>query len=151
MSEGRGTTKALEVIGHPDLCPFAFMEEVKKWLNHFNCVGAHLRPIFFRPMFQKHGEKNCGGVQIHITDEKVFNGWYWGQLLLRVSRICLGEKFKWTGPPYEYDHIHLPIDLIQGTNKVRKWHEEYSEIEQLQKIEGINREEFLVGRTFLYE
>jgi uncharacterized protein YbbC (DUF1343 family) len=84
LSEGRGTTQPLEIVGHPKIEPFSFYE------NHFSKVvknskleGFAPRPITFLPTFQKHSNKVCGGIQIHIINKKIFKPWRVGQLVLR--------------------------------------------------------------------
>jgi uncharacterized protein YbbC (DUF1343 family) len=68
MSEGRGTTRPFELVGAPYIHP----DDYGAALQALNLPGVYFRPSVFLPTFQKHGGKACGGVQIHVTDRKVF-------------------------------------------------------------------------------
>src|SRR5204862_1644142 len=63
LSEGRGTTRPLEVFGAPDIDARAVMAEMERlapqWLQ-----GCKLRDCWFEPTFHKHAKQLCNGVQI---------------------------------------------------------------------------------------
>ena len=59
LSEGRGTTRPLEVFGAPDIDARAVII-APQWLR-----GCRLRNCWFEPTFHKHVGKRCNGVQIH--------------------------------------------------------------------------------------
>ncbi|MGI9178292.1 MAG: exo-beta-N-acetylmuramidase NamZ family protein, partial [Pirellulales bacterium] len=67
LSEGRGTTRPLELLGSPDLDGAALIREVERlapaWMS-----GCRLRPCWFEPVFHKHAGRRCGGLQIHVDD-----------------------------------------------------------------------------------
>ncbi len=117
ISEGRGTTRSLEIIGHPEIEPFSFLEEITPALKKLN--GFILRPTVFKPTFQKHQNQSCGGFQIHVTNEKQFRPWMLSQFLCAQFKLKLGKSFLWKVPPYEYEYEKMPIDLINGTDKIR--------------------------------
>ncbi len=142
LSEGRGTTKSLEVVGHPALDPFAFTDKVHSVFKRVNAKGFVLRPFYFEPVYQKHQNKMCGGFQIHVTDRESFLPWMTGQILLRELREFLNGLFEWKSPPFEYDDIHLPIDLINGTDELRAWVVNGGSVEDLEKIENKGRDLF---------
>ncbi len=121
ISEGRGTTRSLEIIGHPKIEAFSFLDQLKPVLKKAKLEGFVLRPLVFLPTFQKHQGLPCGGYQIHVTDRKKFEPWRLCQTLCREFYHRLGDDFKWKQPPYEYEFHKLPIDLINGTDKLRLW------------------------------
>jgi uncharacterized protein YbbC (DUF1343 family) len=67
LSEGRGTTRPLELFGAPDIDAKAVVAEMRslapRWLD-----GCRLRDIWFQPTFHKHVGTLCSGVQIHTED-----------------------------------------------------------------------------------
>ncbi len=152
ISEGRGTTRSLEIVGHPGIAPFSFHEKLKTIFKAAKLEGFVLRPIIFQPTFQKHQGKSCGGYQIHVTDRKKFKPWRVSQLLCREFYHALGTDFKWKQPPYEYVHDQMPIDVINGTDKIRRWVESNGDYEALEGFEKEGMTEFLEkrGEVLLY-
>jgi uncharacterized protein YbbC (DUF1343 family) len=144
VSEGRGTTRPLEVAGFPGIESFSFCERV---LKHFHeeglTQGFNLRPIIFLPTFQKHQGKNCGGVHIHPTINNKFQSWSVSQMLCREFIRELGSEFQFHDKPYEYEFHKLAIDLINGTDEVRLWALGLGSLSELQKIESQGHEKFL--------
>ncbi len=139
LSEGRGTTQSLEIVGHPKIEPFSFYE------NHLSTIvkksrlkGFVLRPITFLPTFQKQANKVCGGFQIHVTNKSTFKPWRVGQMIMRELYHYLGEEFEWKKPPYEYNYTQKPIDIINGTDKLRHWVENNEPIEILDTFEELD-------------
>jgi uncharacterized protein YbbC (DUF1343 family) len=139
LSEGRGTTQSLEIVGHPKIEPFSFYE------NHLSTIvkksrlkGFALRPITFLPTFQKQANKVCGGFQIHVTNKSTFKPWRVGQMIMRELYHYLGEEFEWKKPPYEYNYTQKPIDIINGTDKLRHWVENNEPIEILDTFEELD-------------
>jgi len=146
ISEGRGTTRSLEIIGHPALEPFTFHDKLKPILKTAKLEGFILRPLVFLPTFQKHAGKPCGGYQIHVTDRKTFEPWRLCQYLLREFYKDLGSNFKWKEPPYEYEFHKAPVDLINGTDKLRLWVENYGSEEEYQQIMKLGQENYIEQR-----
>jgi uncharacterized protein YbbC (DUF1343 family) len=148
ISEGRGTTRALELAGFPNIEPFSFCDRVHKILKEEGLVdGYNLRPIVFLPTFQKHQGKNCGGIHIHPTDNKLFKSWSVSQLICREFFRELGSEFKWNDKPYEYEFHKLSIDLINGTDKVRHWVEKLGSLKDLNSIETKDHQDYLSKRS----
>ena len=146
ISEGRGTTRALEMVGHPKVSPFALVKDIEKDMKNWNIKGAIVRPTMFRPTFQKFQNQTCGGFQIHVTDPSAFLSWRMGQLLCLRLFHTLQDSFSWSREPYEYEMSGFAIDYINGTDEVRKWVEKEGTLEELVGIENENREEFLKKR-----
>ncbi len=142
ISEGRGTTRSLEIIGHPKIEAFSFHDKLKKVLEQEELRGQVLRPLVFLPTFQKHQGIPCGGYQIHVTDRKAFEPWRLCQTLCREFHRELGSEFKWKQPPYEYEYDRMPIDLINGTDKLRVWVEKHGSRAEYDAIMRPNQDEY---------
>lgn len=142
ISEGRGTTRSLEILGHPKIEAFGFHEKLKPVLEKAKLTGFVLRPLVFLPTFQKHANVPCGGYQIHVTDRKAFEPWRLCQYLLREMYHELGSDFAWKQPPYEYEFHKVPVDLINGTDALRLWVEKRGGEEEYQAIMKEGQDEF---------
>jgi uncharacterized protein YbbC (DUF1343 family) len=115
LSEGRGTTRPFELVGAPWIDPWALARD----LQREEIPGAAFRPVFFTPTFQKHAGKACGGVQVHVHDRRRFPAYLAYLLLIFHARRQDPRKFAWRKPPYEYERVKLPIDILCGTDQVR--------------------------------
>lgn len=136
ISEGRGTTRALEQIGHPKLNPWELQDHFIHFFKEHKVTGFKLRPVHFHPMFQKHANHTCGGYFIHILEHDKFNAWKFSQLFLKEFRRLYGEDFKYFTGDYEYAESLMAIDMINGTDKLRQWYEnEETQSEFLDEIE----------------
>jgi uncharacterized protein YbbC (DUF1343 family) len=124
LSEGRGTTRPLEVFGAPDLDASRLLAKMAAlapdWL-----AGCRLRPCWFEPTFHKHSGALCAGVQIHVDDagykHEAFRPWRLMALALKSLRALRSEYDLWRNFPYEYEHDRLAIDLINGSELLRHW------------------------------
>ena len=116
LSEGRGTTRPFELVGAPWLDPWALAHD----LTREKIPGVAFRATWFTPTFQKHAGLACGGVQLHVTDRGPFPSFLTYALLIHHSRRQAPERFAWRDPPYEYEHVKRPIDILCGTDAVRK-------------------------------
>jgi len=146
ISEGRGTTKSLEVIGHPNIKNQALLNELNNDFQKLGLKGFILRPISYQPTFQKHAGKTCHGYQIHVTNFKLFKPWHVGQLLCQKLYHELGDEFEWKKPPYEYEENLLPIDILNGTDRIRKWVESNGSFDELLAIEKEGMNQYLIDR-----
>jgi uncharacterized protein YbbC (DUF1343 family) len=116
LSEGRGTTRPFELVGAPWLDPWALAKD----LAREKLPGVVFRATWFKPTFQKHAGLACGGVQLHVTDRGRFPSFLTYALLIHHARRQAPERFAWRDPPYEYEHVKRPIDILAGTDAVRK-------------------------------
>lgn len=125
LSEGRGTTRPLELFGAPDLDIPRLLADMRSfapdWLN-----GCVLRECFFEPTFHKHAGKLCHGVQIHVEDpthydHAVFQPWRLQALVFKAVRMQAPKYPLWRDFAYEYEHDRLAIDLINGSPLLREW------------------------------
>ena len=124
LSEGRGTTRPLELFGAPDLEPRALLAKMKSlapdWLR-----GCRLRECWFEPTFHKHAGKLCAGIQIHVDDprydHKAFRPWRLMALAFKALRALQPDYDLWRDFVYEYEADRLAIDLINGGDLLRQW------------------------------
>ena len=137
ISEGRGTTRSLELVGHPSLEPFGLMKNLQLVFEKCDLRGFVCRPLIFTPTFQKHKDQVCGGFQIHVTNRKLFQPWKVGMTLCRELYRALGSHFIWKSPPYEYEFNNMPFDILNGSDSLRKWVENNGDFDELTAIEQL--------------
>ena len=129
LSEGRGTTTPLEMMGAPDI---DFSQILKKmsalkpeWMK-----GSILRLCQFEPTFDKHKGKICSGIQIHTDNRHYrhheFKPYRLSALMLKAIRLTLPEYPLWRGFEFEYETDRLAIDLLNGSAYLREWVEDQS-------------------------
>ena len=125
LSEGRGTTRPLELFGAPDIDARALRAGMRAlapdWL-----AGCVLRECWFEPTFHKHAGKLCSGLQIHVDDpahydHAAFRPWRLQALAFKVLRLLRPDYPLWRDFAYEYEHDRLAIDLINGSELLRDW------------------------------
>jgi uncharacterized protein YbbC (DUF1343 family) len=124
LSEGRGTTRPLELFGAPDIEPRALLKKMEslapEWLR-----GCRLRECGFEPTFHKHAGKLCAGIQIHVDDpaydHENFKPWRLMALAFKAIRALKPDYDLWRDFPYEYERDRLAIDLINGSELLRRW------------------------------
>jgi uncharacterized protein YbbC (DUF1343 family) len=125
LSEGRGTTRPLELFGAPDIDARALRARMHAlapdWL-----AGCVLRECWFEPTFHKHAGKLCSGLQIHVEDpahyeHAAFRPWRLMALAFKALRGLSPDYPLWRDFPYEYEHDRLAIDLINGGPLLREW------------------------------
>jgi uncharacterized protein YbbC (DUF1343 family) len=73
LSEGRGTTRPLELFGAPDLDITAISAAMQSIAPHW-LQGCRLRPCWFEPTFHKHAARLCAGLQVHVEDPSYDHG-----------------------------------------------------------------------------
>jgi uncharacterized protein YbbC (DUF1343 family) len=113
LSEGRGTTRPFEMWGGPAIDGEALARSVQ-------ITGAVLRPISFRPTFQKHAGRDCGGVQVHVVDERAFRPYEAYLRLVAAALVQLdGDEPGWRTAEYEYVTDRPAIDLLTGGPEFR--------------------------------
>jgi uncharacterized protein YbbC (DUF1343 family) len=116
LSEARGTTRPFELVG----APWIDAERFAAAMNEHDLPGACFRPAVFEPTFQKYARQTCGGCQIHVIDRDAFKPVLTGVALIETFRRQNPAKFAWRQPPYEYEHDKLPIDILAGSDALRK-------------------------------
>ena len=124
LSEGRGTTRPLELFGAPDIDASAVHAEMQAFAPHW-LGGCKLREIWFEPTFHKHTGKLCNGLQIHVEDasynHQTFRPWRLQALAFKAIRRLYPDYALWRDFAYEYEHDRLAIDLINGSTLLRDW------------------------------
>ena len=124
LSEGRGTTRPLELFGAPDIDARKILKDMEslapRWLE-----GCHLRDCWFEPTFNKHMGKLCQGVQIHtegpLYDHRAFRPWRIQALAFKTIRRLYPDYPLWRDFAYEYEKDRLAIDVINGSSLLREW------------------------------
>jgi uncharacterized protein YbbC (DUF1343 family) len=124
LSEGRGTTRPLELFGAPDIDARAIIKEMialaPQWLH-----GCRFRDCWFEPTFHKHVGRLCNGVQMHVEDgsydHQAFKPWRVQALAFKVIRSLYPDYPLWRDFPYEYVKDKLAIDVINGSELLRQW------------------------------
>lgn len=124
LSEGRGTTRPLEIFGAPDINARDVMAEMKAFAPHW-LNGCTLREIWFEPTFHKHVHQLCHGVHIHAEgpsyDHDAFRPWRVQALAFKAIRRLYPDYDLWRDFPYEYEFGKLAIDVINGGPGLREW------------------------------
>ncbi len=115
LSEGRGTTRPFELVGAPWLDPWRLARD----LGHQAVPGVKFRPTLFSPAFQKHAGLVCRGVQVHVTNRKLFQPFLTYLMIIVTARRQNPKAFDWRKPPYEYETEKAPFDILCGTDRVR--------------------------------
>jgi uncharacterized protein YbbC (DUF1343 family) len=124
LSEGRGTTRPLELFGAPDIDARQVIARMHalapEWLK-----GCALRDCWFEPTFHKHAGELCAGVHIHAEggfyDHAAFQPWRLQALAFKAIRALYPDYPLWRDFPYEYAFGKLPIDVINGGPGLREW------------------------------
>lgn len=125
LSEGRGTTRALELMGASDIDAAKVLQKMKELApaNWFD--GALLRHCYFEPTFHKHQKQLCQGIQFH-TDTKdykheKFSPFRLVTVFLKAVRTLYPDYPIWRDFHYEYESDRLAIDVINGSDELRLW------------------------------
>jgi len=126
LSEGRGTTRPLELFGAPDIDARALVAEMRKLAPQWT-KGCALRECWFEPTFHKHAGKLCAGVQVHaespVYDPAAFRPWRLMALAFKALKSMYRDYELWRDFPYEYE-TRLAIDVINGGPAPREWVED---------------------------
>ena len=124
LSEGRGTTRPLELFGAPGLDTRAIHSEMHRIAPHW-LAGCALREVHFEPTFHKHSGSLCAGLQIHAEgkfyDHATFRPWRLQAAAFKAIRMLRPDYDLWRDFPYEYVFDRLAIDVINGGPALRSW------------------------------
>jgi uncharacterized protein YbbC (DUF1343 family) len=116
LSEGRGTTRPFELLGAPGIDPHLLARR----LEERDLPGLRCLPVRFRPQFHKHAGRVCGGVEILVTDPHAFQPFRFGLHFLEAVRELAPDAFAWRRAPYEFVSDRPAIDLLAGSDAVRR-------------------------------
>jgi uncharacterized protein YbbC (DUF1343 family) len=146
LSEGRGTTRPFELCGAPFLEPQRLLDLLKG----IELPGVILRAAGFEPTFHKWAGELCRGFQLHVTDRQAFKPYYTTLALLAAIRQLYPGQFAWRQPPYEYETVRLPFDLLTGDDAIRLGLEQGQTTAELEKAWQADLTRFMeVRREFL--
>lgn len=124
LSEGRGTTRPLEIFGAPNIDARQVIAEMQRFAPHW-LHGCQLREIWFEPTFHKHVHSLCHGVHMHAEgpgyDHHAFKPWRVQALAFKAIRRLYPDYDLWRDFPYEYEFGKLAIDVINGGPALREW------------------------------
>jgi uncharacterized protein YbbC (DUF1343 family) len=136
LSEGRGTTRPLELFGAPDIDARKIIKEMESLAPHW-LAGCRLRECWFEPTFNKHMGKLCHGLQIHTEspayNHQAFRPWRIQALALKAIRRLYPDYPLWRDFAYEYEKDRLTIDVINGSPLLREWVDDTSA-----KLQGLD-------------
>jgi uncharacterized protein YbbC (DUF1343 family) len=137
LSEGRGTTTPFEIVGAPFIEPFRLADALNEQVSsapadagtrtraacdtRAGLAGAVFRPIRFRPTFDKWAGESFGGVFLHVTDARSFRPYATTLHILAAVKRLWPREFAWRPPSYEYESVHMPIDILSGSSQLREW------------------------------
>lgn len=116
LSEGRGTTAPFQLVG----APFLRSGDLARRLEETGVPGAWVRPVSFRPTFEKHAGQLCHGVMIHITNAHLFRPLATYLSLITIARGLTGDAFSFRNSPYEFETDRPAFDLLTGSDRARQ-------------------------------
>ena len=116
ISEGRGTTRPFELAG----APWIDADRYADAMNARGLPGVRFRSASFEPTFHKHARSSCGGCQIHVTDRAAFLPYRTGVEMIAEFRRQAPSTPLWRDPPYEYEYTRPPIDILYGSDRLRR-------------------------------
>ena len=150
LSEGRGTTRPLELLGAPDINARAVAAKMHalapEWLH-----GCRMRECWFEPTFHKHAGALCHGIQIHSDDpgyaHDAFKPWRLIALAFKAMRLLYPDYEIWRDFPYEYELDKLAIDVINGGPALREWVDDpHAQPGDLDALAAKDEEEWVIER-----
>jgi uncharacterized protein YbbC (DUF1343 family) len=122
LSEGRGTTMPFLTMGAP------YLQDVETWLKTLrvlcNLSGLAIRPALFEPTFHKYAGQTCRGLQWIVLQPSRISAYQLGLGVLLATMHVVPEEFRFKDPPYEYETIRPPIQLLLGSSALARRLEE---------------------------
>lgn len=115
ISEGRGTSLPFELFG----APFLRHDAILSHLRSTPLPGCVLRPVCFEPTSNKWRGEVCTGFQIHVTEARDFLPYRTSLAILAAIMTLYPKQFALKEPPYEYEFVRTPLDLILGDSTLR--------------------------------
>ena len=116
LSEGRGTTIPFEVVGAPYIDPHRLAWEMNSWPY----PGVVLRPVRFTPTFDKWRGQSCGGLAWHTDEPSAVRSFVTTLSVMAAVQRLWPQEFAWLPPPYEYETVQMPIDILFGSTRLRE-------------------------------
>jgi len=53
--------------------------------------------------------------------------------ILKAIHNTYPRDFSWNQPPYEYEEVNLPIDVLAGTDQLRKDIESWKDLDEMEQ------------------
>lgn len=116
LSEGRGTTVPFQMVG----APFLKGQDLAESMRDAALPGVVVRPVSFRPTFEKFSGEKCKGVMIHVTDPTTFRPVTTYLTLLALARAQAPDEFEFRTAPYEFETTVPAFDLLTGSSAARE-------------------------------
>ena len=116
LSEGRGTTAPFQLVGAPFLDGRALADK----LVQSGLPGAIVRPVTFRPTFEKHAGVRCSGVMLHVTNAELFRPVATYLRMIAFARAQAPDAFEFRTSPYEFETAIPAFDLLTGSSAARE-------------------------------
>lgn len=126
LSEGRGTCTPFELVGAPYIKD---ADAFKEKIDRYGFAGVKTRACHFQPKFQKHANKECGGIFIHVTDREAFKPVRFAIGVIAAAMTY--EGFDWRREMYEFETTRLAIDLLLGDAKLTSLLERRADINEI--------------------
>lgn len=89
LSEGRGTPRPFKTFGAPYVDGVMLASE----LNALDIPGVKFEPVRFHPSTSKHSGRDCGGVEMTVSDRALFRPVRTGLIILREFQRLYPENF----------------------------------------------------------
>jgi uncharacterized protein YbbC (DUF1343 family) len=115
LSEGRGTTAPFQLVG----APFLDGPALAQALAEAGTPGVLVRPVTFKPTFEKHAGQRCNGVMLHVTNPALFRPVATYLTLITLARAQAPEAFAFRTTPYEFEATIPAFDLLAGSAEAR--------------------------------
>jgi uncharacterized protein YbbC (DUF1343 family) len=130
VSEGRGTSKPFELFG----APWIDEKELCEQLNKEDLSGVTFHPVQFVPRMSKFKDKVCKGAQLNVSDRDEFLPFLTGLHVVKTIRYLHPQSFVWCDPPYEYEEVVMPFDMLVGNSWLRESIEENRSLEEMEGL-----------------
>jgi uncharacterized protein YbbC (DUF1343 family) len=116
ISEGRGTDQPFRQFGAPFIQVASLLEQLSK----LELPGVSWSPTTFQPTFDKWTGEACHGLVLQVTDPVAFRPYRTTLALIAEVARLWPDDFAWISPPYEYEMEKMPVDIVTGSDALRK-------------------------------
>jgi uncharacterized protein YbbC (DUF1343 family) len=144
LSEGRGTTRPFEIFGAPWLDGHALAAALRAEDDAH--PGLALRPLGFKPTFQKHAGRRCGGLQLHVRAPRQVRSLRTTWAILRAAWRLGQGAMRWRTEPYEFVADRPALDLLAGGPWLRAAIEAQVPLTEIEASQADARAAFIARR-----
>lgn len=142
LSEGRGTTRPFEFFGAPFVDGAAWIAA----LRAEDFPGLGIRAVRFKPTFQKHGGRSCGGIQLHVRAAREVRSLKSTWALLAACWKQWPQSCVWRTERYEFVDDRPAIDLLAGGAWLREMVEDGASAAEIESSQEAGRATFIARR-----